>query len=252
MPVVGLTVSCSLLPLGLGSSIVLVFLLEWMAPDVIPFQLTTFWTVPDEPGSAVTGALGLIWPVLVTGLLATILGVLRTRPLQRKLAQLEPTDGLITLTPYKLLVNSVLEEVFFRWLIFFAAIATVRFADFIILGFADLHPIRWVFQQALIPVADLATWHQLHEVLTGQPWMVGAAMLTSNSRFRKGHFYQGLFGLVWSWYLGMFLFLIMFDYGLPLAIAVHLGYNLLIMAVHLALVGTLPRLRIADDRLSVG
>jgi hypothetical protein len=247
MPVVGLTVSCSVLPFGLGSSVMLVLLLEWLEPDVIPFELTTFWTVPDELWPAVTGALGLIWLVLAAGLLRTAIGAPRSRPVQHELARMAPVEGrVVTLTPHGLLINSVFEEICFRWLIFYAAIVGATLADFIVLGFADLHPIRWLFEELLIPVADFATWHQLHEVFTDHPWVVGAALLTSNGRFRNGHLYQGLFGWIWSWYFGMFLFLIMFTYGLPLAIAVHVGYNAAVLAVHLALVGTLPRLLIVE------
>ncbi|GAA5069938.1 hypothetical protein HNP84_001835 [Thermocatellispora tengchongensis] len=243
MPRPGFAVSCSLLPFGFGLSVVLVLLLEWLAPDVIPYELATFWPVGGEPWPAFTDSLRLAWPVLAVGLLLSLLVLPRARRVQRELAWYGSGEGrVITLGPGSMLVWSTVEEIVFRWLLFYAAIAGAVFMDYIVLGFAGLHPVRWVFTEVLIPLADLATGRQLHEILIGMPWIVAAAILTSNGRFRNGHGYQGILGWIWSWYMGMFLFLIMFEHGLPLAIAVHVVYNLTTLLLHLAVVGTLPRL----------
>ena len=117
-------------------------------------------------------------------------------------------------------------------------------ADFAVLGFAGLHPIPWIFNEVLIPVADFATAGRLHEVLTTAPWAVAAAILTSNGRFRNSHTYQGLIGWIWSWYLGMFLFLVLFEHGLVAAIAVHIAYNLATLLLHVTITGVLPRILI--------
>ncbi len=113
-----------------------------------------------------------------------------------------------------------------------------------VLGFAGLHPIPWIFNEVLIPVADFATAGRLHEVLTTAPWAVAAAILTSNGRFRNSHTYQGLIGWIWSWYLGMFLFLVLFEHGLVAAIAVHIAYNLATLLLHVTITGVLPRILI--------
>jgi hypothetical protein len=243
MPLSGFFLLCSLLPFGLGLSVLLVLLLEWLAPHVIPFELGTFWTVRQPFWTAFGESVVQTWPVLAAGVLLTVVFLPARRHQQRHLALYGAPEGrVITIGPGSILVNSVLEEVIFRWLLFYAAIAGAVAMDYLLLGFAGLHPIQWFFTELLIPAADWATAGQLHEVLTAGPWTVAAAMLTSNGRFRNGHAYQGLPGFVWSWYMGMFLFLIMFEHGLPLAIAVHVAYNLLILAVHLAIVGTMPRL----------
>ncbi|MFI7642467.1 hypothetical protein [Nonomuraea sp. NPDC049400] len=247
MPKFGLIVPCSLLPFGLGLSVLIVLVLEWLAPDVIPFELGTFWAVRQPFWTAFGDSIVQSWPVLAAGVLMTLIFLPAKRQQQRHLALYGAPEGrVVTLGPGAVLFNSALEEVVFRWLLFYAAIAGAVAMDYIVLGFAELHPVRWFFTELLIPAADWATAGRLHEVLTAGPWTVAAAMLTSNGRFRNGHAYQGLLGFAWSWYMGMFLFLIMFEHGLPLAIAVHVAYNLVILAVHLAIVGTMPRLLLLE------
>jgi hypothetical protein len=254
MPLLGFALSCCILPFGLGFSALLVLLLEWLAPDVIPFELGTFWTFDQPIWTAFTASVLLIWPVLAAGLLLTLIRAPRQRHLQRELA-LYGAEGaqVIRLGPARMVLQSALEEVAFRWLLFYAAIAGATFADFALLGFADLHPVRWLFTEVLIPVADFATFGMLHESLSVGAWAVAAAMLASNGRFRNGHLYQGIIGWIWSWYMGMFLFLVMFEHGLPAAIAVHVVYNLITLALHVAISGVVPRLVVvpqqAPDRL---
>jgi hypothetical protein len=53
----------------------------------------------------------------------------------------------------------------------------------------------------------------------------GAALLSSNGRFRDGHLYQGTIGWIDAWFCGMILFYIMFKWGLFAAIIVHFFYD---------------------------
>ncbi|MFG1946598.1 hypothetical protein [Nonomuraea sp. NPDC048826] len=231
------------MPFGLGFSVLLVLVLEWAAPDVIPFHLMTFWTVDGPFWDAFTASVVLAWPVMAVGVLVTLAGLPRQRRIQRELAWYGSPEGrVVTLGPVTLVSRSALEEIVFRWLLFYAAIAGAVAADFLVLGFAGLHPVRWVFTEVLVPVADFATFGWMHAMLTEHPWTVAAAILTSNGRFRNTHGYQGLPGWIWSWYMGMCFFLVMFEHGLPAAIALHIAYNLTIMTLHLAVTGVLPRL----------
>ena len=73
MPRLGFAVSCSLLPFGFGLSILLVLLLEWLRPDLIPFELGTFWYVEQPVWTAFTDSLLLAWPPMAAGLLLTLI-----------------------------------------------------------------------------------------------------------------------------------------------------------------------------------
>jgi hypothetical protein len=240
-----LAVACSTLPFGFGASVLLVVGLEWFAPDVIPFELDTFLTVPQRSPVGFKDALSLIWPVLAVGVLMSLVFAIRTRRIQRHLAAHGAEEGqVVVLRPFPVLVSSALEEIAFRFVLFYAAIAGVKFMDFLVLGFADLHPVRWLFAEVLIPVADFATAGRMREILLLSPWFVAAAVLSSNGRFRNGHSYQGVLGWIFSWYFGMSLFLVMFEHGLPLAVFVHIFYNMTVLALHRAVTGVFPHLYI--------
>jgi hypothetical protein len=82
------------------------------------------------------------------------------------------------------------------------------------------------------PVANWATLGGLEEYLFHPSgWLVGAAMLSANTKFRDGHKYQGLLGYLNSWFLGMFFFWLMLTFGLPVAILMHFAYDLLLFVL---------------------
>ena len=50
-------------------------------------------------------------------------------------------------------------------------------------------------------------------------------MISANIAFRDGHKYQGPFGLINSWYLGLVFLYATVNYGLWTAVCVHALYN---------------------------
>jgi hypothetical protein len=112
-------------------------------------------------------------------------------------------------------------------------IAMAKLGDYILGGFIFEHGLVWLlYSFVLSPIADFFTFGILHEQLSGaDTWFVAAALLMANSQFRDGHKYQGLLGLVNSWFIGMYMFYLLFTYGLVAAIVVHLIYDLCIFAI---------------------
>ena len=94
-----------------------------------------------------------------------------------------------------------------------------------------LDPVKWVFGALLVPLADFTSLGKMHTILY-QPhsWAAGAAVVSVNALFRDGHKYQGWFGWVNSWFLGLVFFWVMFTYGLVAAMVVHFLYDFLIFA----------------------
>ena len=82
------------------------------------------------------------------------------------------------------------------------------------------------------PVVNFLTLGHLQPYLLGSlGWAVGAAIISSNGKFRDGHAYQGLFGWINAWFCGMFFFYLMFTYGILASIIVHFLYDILIFIV---------------------
>lgn len=125
----------------------------------------------------------------------------------------------------------VVEEICFRWFIFFGAIVGVKITNFIFFGFLGFGIPEFLHMYIFGPIANFTTFGALQDFLFHKHgWAIGAALIATNARFRDGHMYQGLLGFINSWFLGMIFFYVMFVYGLPAAIAVHFLYDMLIFA----------------------
>ena len=121
----------------------------------------------------------------------------------------------------------IFEEIIFRWLRFAIAMIMLPFLNFITFGF-----FQWLYGSILVPVADWATFGALHEWLYHPAgWVVGAAIISANGKFRGAHYENGFFNWVNSWFIGMVMFWLMFNHGLLTAIAAHILYDAIIFAV---------------------
>tara|TARA_B100001778_G_scaffold334984_1_gene350329 strand:- start:11470 stop:12213 length:744 start_codon:yes stop_codon:yes gene_type:complete len=125
------------------------------------------------------------------------------------------------------------EEICFRWALFLSATIGVQFVNWLFLGFVDgwMGPIKWLHLTIFGPLATFMTFGAARDLMLGMGWVIGAAILSANAKFRDGHKYLGIIGVINSWYIGLYLFYVAFAFGLPAAIIVHFLYDLLIHAV---------------------
>lgn len=239
---------CSLdvgLPLG---SVIVIAVVEWRWPQLIPFPLDRFLRL--GLGGTWQQIAGDVWPIFAVGAgiaLATLpLRLDRLREHAGGMWMLGP--AWIPITLLRTASAGVWEEVVYRWLLFFAWIPGVVLLDYLLLGFAGLDLVRWLYVHVAGPLADLFTLHRLHFVLFGAwGWTVGAAVIVADGRFRSGHAYQGWVGAIWSWFGGMALFLVMFRYGLLAAILVHILYNCMVeILLAIAAQFVTPKLPVPD------
>lgn len=117
------------------------------------------------------------------------------------------------------------EELLFRCILFVSMVPILDALNWITLGL-----VRWLYETVLIPLADFATLGALEPHLTGaSSWVLAAALLTVNGRFRNGHSYLGWLGWVNSWYVGMVMFYLTFGHGLIAAMVAHALYDAILM-----------------------
>lgn len=83
----------------------------------------------------------------------------------------------------------------------------------------------------VIPFVNFITLDKLSPQLLGYSWVVGAALVSSNWTFGKGHAYQGPIGWIDAWIFGLFMFWAAFNFGLFAAIIVHACYNIILCVV---------------------
>jgi hypothetical protein len=209
---------------AIGSAIVIA-VVEWLWPSVIPLDVFGFWRVRGGPADWLAGC----WPAFAWAAGVTALVAFTTRNSARynRYAEKILCNGFQVS-----LAAGVLEEICFRWLIFLGAIVGVKVANFLFFGFIGFGVPEWFFLHVFGPLADFTTLGGLGPYLFHPAgWAVGAAMLSANAGFRDGHKYLGFVGYLNSWFMGMYFFWIMFTFGLPIAIAAHFIYDMLIFIV---------------------
>ena len=182
-------------------------------PSLSPFWFFQFWTIQGSLLEAIWSA----WPLYLF-----MIG-LNAWSLFRKYDGYK--DTLRDIFQMGFAVSAwagFVEEVFFRWLCFFGAMILMPLINWFLWYLTGVEIIRNFYVGVVLPLANFFTLHYLQDVLMdGYGWIVGAAIITANGQFRNGHAYQGLFGFTLSWFFGMYMFWIMFHFGLPAAILIH-------------------------------
>jgi hypothetical protein len=256
---------------GIAMLSVVLLIIQAIWPSVFPFDLTDplFWTPRGSPGEWLTQA----WPILAWGSGVTaILAILKGPPephasvLDLLMGRGRPSAAAQLKAGFFVSLRAgVTEELFFRWVRWFAAIAgclvalwmwTFMMVVVLIIGtvsllagdagakifgfiaivfsglllYFDLNP-QFIHEAFVGPLADWVTLGLLHDYLFHpHSWAVGAGILASNALFRDGHKYQGLLGWVNSWFLGMYFFYVLFSFGLGAAVLIHFAYDMGIFA----------------------
>ena len=205
--------------------VIILPIIMWIWPSVVPFRFFEFWSIRGTVGEWLYAT----WPVFAWGTGLTILMAALTR---NDWETNRYAERIIIRGAGTSILAGVGEEVTFRWLFFLNTIVSVKIANFLLFGFLGHGVPRWFHLHVFGPIANWTTFHGLQPyIFHSTGWAVGAAMLATNAFFRDGHKYQGLFGWINSWFMGMFLFWIMFKYGLLAAILIHFLYDFLIDAV---------------------
>lgn len=203
----------------------LVIIVKKFWPEVIPFSFLHFWKINGSLVEAVKSA----WMIFAwgAGFTALVSIITRNNREDNRDAEAHMLKGLCIS-----IWAGVVEEICFRWLLFYGAIIAVKISNFLFFGWLGFGLAECLYQYVVGPVANFITFGYLDHILfNGFGWAVGAAVISSNGKFRDGHAYLGWIGYVNSWFIGMFFFLVMFHYGLPAAILVHFLYDLFIFVV---------------------
>lgn len=202
---------------------VAVVLVIW--PDTLPFSYFELWHIKGGVGDWLYTAIPIFaWGAGFTFVVSMLT---RNKPEENRNAEINLGKGFLLS-----LWAGVMEEICFRWLIFMSSIIGVKIVNFLIFGFLGLGIPELLQVYVLGPVANFCTLGYLEQVLIRpEAWAVGAGLLAANGFFRDGHKYLGIIGFVNSWFIGMFMFFLLFKYGLVACILVHFLYDLAIFAV---------------------
>lgn len=201
---------------------VLIMPLVWSVySNRYPLDLSRLWWQGKPLGEALLST----WPLMAWGAgISTLICMLVKRDVSDRIAACDIYKINLRVS----LRAGIVEELIFRWSLLILAIPLVQLFN----RFPFFGGLRWLHVEVLGPLADWATMHSLHEQLMGSPWYFGAAILAANARFRDGHKYQGVVGILNSWFIGMFMFWLTFSYGLLIAMLAHAVYDAIIASIH--------------------
>lgn len=190
---------------------VIVAIVEYFWPEVIPFTLFQVWTFTSTTSSIAW----VLFAMVVAGVVIQGLTCLwhKNRLIYSNIRVHE------SLFWPSILRGPIYEEIYYRWLAFYTTMISLH-----VLHWWGI--LEWLYGHMLIPIATFMTLHQVDWMFVTVPWYIGGALISVNVKFRDQHTYQGLRGLITSWYLGVALFYIMFHHGLLVAIIAHSLYNL--------------------------
>ena len=204
-------------------------------PGTIPFNTFSFWTTNGNLGEWLAAGLPIFaWGFVVQTIFEFMKGQsvdVFGRSFFRALSPISPSFGKLLLGGLILSTwAGFVEEVCFRWLIFLSSIPGIKVVNYLFFGWAGFGVPEWLHNHVAGWFANVTTFGQLHYILLTD-WAVGAAILAANAMFRDGHKYQGWFGILNSWFIGMFFFWLLFHFGLWAAISVHFTYDLIVFTI---------------------
>jgi hypothetical protein len=208
---------------------VVIGLINLFFPEAIPYRFLDAW---DSHGTTLREAIVFSWPIFAwaVGVTGTVAISTRNNWVENKYAESYLGDGIIASA-----VAGFFEEIIFRWLLFYTAIATIQFSNGIFFGWWPILQFgvpEWFYGNIMGPVINFFTFGLIDDIIINpMGWFIGAAVILTNKNFREGHKYLGPLGYINSWYIGFFLFYVMFTFGLFAAIIVHFIYDALIFSV---------------------
>jgi hypothetical protein len=200
-------------------------LVLWLWPWAVPFGFYQFWI---WDWAKIREAILISWPVYLWGGGITFIFTFGRRIPKKSVADAE--SEILAKGWLISLIAGLTEEPIFRWLVFYSGMLGARISAFCFFGFISSYfeLSRLTYWYIVGPCINFCSAFHLDWLLYEMGWIVGAGAVSANAKFRNEHAYLGWLGYINSWAGGFFLFWIMFNYGLPAAIAVHFIYDAII------------------------
>lgn len=206
--------------------IIFMLLIRWLVPGAIPFGIFEFWKIKAPIWTAVKSS----WPLFAwAGGVTCFFSLITKNDRATNRDAEELLFGGFLISAYA----GIVEELVFRWLLFLNCIWIVKVSNWLIFGWAGFGVAESFYIYITAPIASFFTLGIIDSILYHPiGWSVGAAVLIANARFRDGHKYLGPFGFINSWFIGIYFFSILFQYGLIACMIVHFLYDLLIFSIN--------------------
>jgi hypothetical protein len=186
------------------------------------YILTTFHELWGD-GQVHVAGLGKVWFIFVWAAALPLIAIVTGQRFSSRYSK----GTLVTKGLWISICAGFFEEIIYRGLVFMNAMFTLFVFNKLTFGL-----VRWIYEDGLVSLADWSTFGILHEQLTGHPnWVFGAAIVAATVTFRDEHQYLGFIGWVNSWFIGMVMFYLVFEYGMVTAIVAHFAYDAIVFTL---------------------
>lgn len=239
--------------IAVAIAIVLVGATEWIAPDFFNYP---YWDLQ-------LGALVYYWPLLIFNV---VYSSVMAHVDDTRVGSDKPDLCDYAASVLKNTLVGVWEELGYRWTFICLAMIVIYFWDSVgflvsllalVLGLGVLvlalfarkieyalaglvvaalsflalwmgaDPLTKLYEWIIVPIANIATFGLMSNVFYGsfdKALVFGAVM--ANIWFRDGHGYQGVQGIIRSWYMGLIFLYTMLHFGIGTAIVLHALSNI--------------------------
>ncbi|MBI2633155.1 MAG: hypothetical protein HYW78_02070 [Parcubacteria group bacterium] len=206
-------------------NLICIIIISYLFPKFLPFTVFELW---NAQGTVIEWLI-VAWPIFAWGVGVTACVSFLTKNNYIENIQAEKIFGKNIIISF---LAGVFEEISFRWIFFLGALVGVQVINFLFFGFLGFGLTEWLYIHVFGPIANFLTFGKIEFILFHKSgWMVGAALLSTNAKFRNGHISLGPIGYINSWFLGMFWFWMTFKYGLLASIITHFVYDFLIFCI---------------------
>jgi hypothetical protein len=162
------------------------------------------------------------WPAFLFGFIFVLL-------FEKKTVLFESKPVLLMRAAWFSVNAGFWEEICYRWLSFMSAMVLLPFFNAITFGL-----VHWLYTVIFIPFTNFITFGFMEPHLLTNNWVLGAAVVSAAATFRREHKDKNLVGKIIVWYGGIFLFWMMFSYGIITAMVVHAMYDFIVYGTAIA------------------
>lgn len=197
-------------------------IVQWVIPSAIPFGVFEFWNK-----TSVWMAIKSSWILFISAiiLVMVIAYLFKCDPDKNNNPRMLIVDGF-----FNNIATIIIEEILLRWLLFLNIIWIIKLLNWLIFGWLGFGILEWFYINLPAPIISLSSFGMIDKTIVYNPlgWFVGASVATMSIINTSVHKNQGILGMINCWFIELYLFYVMFQFGLLACIAIHFLYNTII------------------------
>ena len=193
-------------------------------PEILPFNALSFWSA-ENIGAGIIA----IWPLLLLAILSQAIVLISFHNFLHKSENekiLKECKKDIIVTGITIsVVAGIVEEIVHWWAYMIIALIILDELNILSTTIFGFEIIKYLYVNVFGYLAEKMTFGYMHALLYKTSWTIGASIFIANCIFVFAHENKSPIFYYIIWMAGMFLFWLMFTYGIFVAMIAHALYN---------------------------